>query len=675
MENTFTYSLRICISPDFHAEEKFRQLLEFCQEAGIDDVMFILNPEEINMGHPTAQETEKWLAMLAGFRPEVEKAGMTISVNPWTTLLHTDRGRSAREGHDFGRMEDYEGKRAQAVACPLDGKFQRYLASIYEMFGRFGFYAVWVEDDFRLHNHMPLKWGGCFCPTHLADFSKRAGRRVCAADMFEGITAPGEPDPLRKVWLDAARDTMVDLADVIGKAVHDQSASSRVGLMSSAPEVHCIEGRDWDAVLDNLSGDTRPLCRPHLPAYWEAVPRRYALEFQRYSRLSAAMTRGRAELWPELDNLPHTTFSKSHRFARLEMESTLSLCAEGITINIFDMIGNGVNAAQNNEEFLAETKPYLSGVKKLECRPEQEEGVTVLYSSRSAYTLHTDGRRAMDAIQPWETFWAEYLSAYGIACRYSDDYTVKGQTVAVSGQYFRNLTEEQIRDLFAHNLVLMEGEAARTLFDMGLGDLADIENVEWYPLNGGRHCYEQAPEGTYYQGLPEARITAQGISEDVETGDYLHIIYGTREKEVYSVLRRADGEKAGEGLTGVGHAVVFPYGHMRDQYNFLLSPVRQEMLQSVLESRAHCMPAMVRGCQYVTVNTFVQGDRRILLLTNYSTDDFEDVTVSAECGAKEVYEIDRNTGEEVTVKFKREGSRWTFAGKLEHMTSRCFVLK
>ena len=87
------------------------------------------------------------------------------------------------------------------------------------------------------------------------------------------------------------------------------------------------------------------------------------------------------------------------------------------------------------------------------------------------------------------------------------------------------------------------------------------------------------------------------------------------------------------------------------------------------------MPAMVRGCQYVTVNTFVQGDRRILLLTNYSTDDFEDVTVSAECGAKEVYEIDRNTGEEVTVKFKREGSRWTFAGKLEHMTSRCFVLK
>ena len=120
MENTFTYSLRICISPDFHADEKFRQLLKFCREAGIDDVMFILNPEEINMGHPTVQETEKWLAMMERFRPEVEKAGMTVSVNPWTTLLHTDRGRSAREGHDFGRMEDYEGKRAQAVACPLE---------------------------------------------------------------------------------------------------------------------------------------------------------------------------------------------------------------------------------------------------------------------------------------------------------------------------------------------------------------------------------------------------------------------------------------------------------------------------------------------------------------------------------------------------------------------------
>ena len=37
---------------------------------------------------------------------------------------------------------------------------------------------VWVEDDFRFHNHAPLEWGGCFCDLHIAEFSKRAGREL-----------------------------------------------------------------------------------------------------------------------------------------------------------------------------------------------------------------------------------------------------------------------------------------------------------------------------------------------------------------------------------------------------------------------------------------------------------------------------------------------------------------
>lgn len=68
------------------------------------------------------------------------------------------------------------------------------------------------------------------------------------------------------------------------------------------------------------------------------------------------------ELWPELENYPHTRFSKSLTFSRLQMESTLSLCAEGITLNLFDMAGNGVNPVQQYDSVLSKIKPYLTGV-------------------------------------------------------------------------------------------------------------------------------------------------------------------------------------------------------------------------------------------------------------------------------------------------------------------------
>ena len=37
----------------------------------------------------------------------------------------------------------------------------------------------------------------------------------------------------------------------------------------------------------------------------------------------------------------------------LQLESTLSLCAGGSTLNIFDMIGNGVNPTQGYDKALS----------------------------------------------------------------------------------------------------------------------------------------------------------------------------------------------------------------------------------------------------------------------------------------------------------------------------------
>lgn len=673
MEKEFVYSLRIGICPDFYSEEKFRDIVEFCKAANIDDVQFFINMEEVNQGHLTKEETKVWLNMLSEFKPRLEKEGITVSMNPWTTLLHGDRGRTLKDGQDFTLMTDVEGNKSAATPCPLDEKFHAYIKEIYGMYAELGFSVIWIEDDFRLHNHSPLEWGGCFCEIHRKEFAKRIGKEVAIDEFLEGVLKPGEPHPYRKVWLDTARDTMNKFSEVLGNAVHDVNPDIRVALMSSAPQSHCIEGRDWKQVFANLSGKNRPLNRPHLPAYGEETGMSYALNFQRFSRLTAAIMKGKVELWPELENLPHTTFSKSHKFAALEIESTLSLCAEGITINIFDMIGNGINKAQHNEEILKPIKAYLSGVKSLGMKPDQEQGVCVLYSTNSSYTLHTSNGKSMTELRPWETFWAEYLSAFGIASRYTDDYKVKGEIVAVSGQYFRNLEKSEIEELFKNNVVLLEGEAAATLMDMGLGHLAGIKSAQWCKMNTAVHSYEQAAKGTFYQNLPEARISAQGMSEKI---DYLNITYNDPDVRTLSEMKSPKGETVGKGVTAADHVIIFPYGPIHGSYEFLLNPIRQEMLQQLFrEVKEVHLPTEILDCEYVTVNEFVQDERKLLLVTNYSTDDVKNIKVVLSDEVKEVYQVSRETGEIVPTEWKQEENTLELLAGVEHLKSQCFILK
>ncbi len=671
----FVYSLRIGVCPGFRSQEKFEEVLAFCREAGINDIQFHMNMEEVNQGHLTFEETEPWLKMLASFRERLKGEGISFSLNPWTTTLHTDRGRKLKPGQAFTTMRDYKGRDADAVACPLCENFTDYLTKIYARYAEMGFDTIWVEDDFRLHNHAPLEWGGCFCDKHMNLFSKEAGRDLTREDFIREMLQPGEVHPSRKIWLDVMGCTMADFGRKIGHAVRSVAPESRIGLMSSAPQAHCVEGRDWDRVLSNLSGTHRYLNRPHLPAYREVAGSQYCLEFQRYSRLTAAFLPGQTELWPELDNFPHTTFSKSHRFASFQIEASLALCSEGISINISDMIGNGIAFEQKNETYLKRIRPYLDGVNRLELARCDEEGVRVMVDPRSSYTLKTSGGQSPDALRPRETFWAEYLSAFGIANCYCTDPSITGVTIAVSGQYFRNLTEQQVRFLLESNRAMLDGEAVATLIDMDLGHLLPIESIEWHCLNSGYHSFEQVCNGQVYHGLPEARMSVQGLSETLESGDWLDITYNTDVKAL-TKLHSPQGEPVGQGVVRYNNLIIFPFGRFREDYLSFLHPVRQEILQSLLLESMDRFPVMVKNLPYTTVNHFDRGGRQIMLLSNFGSDDYESVDLSLPFHTEKASRISRINGEAESLLLEGLGKNsYRVNGGFPAKTTMCLVLE
>jgi hypothetical protein len=52
----YRYILRYLIDPHRDAGERLEELVGFCREARIDEVMLLLQTEELSAGHPTRRE-------------------------------------------------------------------------------------------------------------------------------------------------------------------------------------------------------------------------------------------------------------------------------------------------------------------------------------------------------------------------------------------------------------------------------------------------------------------------------------------------------------------------------------------------------------------------------------------------------------------------------------------
>jgi hypothetical protein len=619
----FLYILRLAMAPGVHEEERLDALLAFCREAKIDDVAFILWAEELNNGHPTPAEAEPWLQMVERVKPRLAAAGVTTSLNPWVVLLHADRGRKFKPDQPFQPMVDPRGRAASATACPLSPDLHEHLRAHYRRLARVQPRVIWVDDDFRLHNHSPLQWGGCFCELHMKEYSRRAGRSLTREEFVAGVLRPGEPHPFRRIWLETSRDAMVNLARLLGDAVRGVSPETRVGLMSSSPPVHSIEGRDWEGVLRGLAAGKEPVNRPHLPSYAEATGADYLWNFSRISRLSAASVPADTRLYPELENWPHSRFSKSCSFTGFQIESSLALGPAGITMDIFDLFGNGAMAQEGYGPTLIKAKARAQSLRDLGLDPRRESGVQVLFNPDASYSIQTEKGESFAELAPEENFWAGFLAVMGIAHTYRRWSDQKKAVLAISGQYCRGLKEQEVRDLLGSNVVLLNGDAIHTLSRMGLGALIGVKSAEWVASDSGIPSYEQVVDGKRYCGLSEARLTAQAL-----TGDYLKIEYADG-VVVHTEVRNPSGGRSGPGMAVVsGRLIMLPYGRSAACQG-LQHPVRQAILQLLLlETCGSACPTYLRNSANIAVYDYDLGTRRVLLLINGSGDDYPELQIA-----------------------------------------------
>ena len=445
-----------------------------------------------------------------GLREALADAGIALSLNPWTTTYHVSRGRRLRPGQNFRRMVGVNGAVSAIAVCPLCPTWQHWLCETFAYLATaMTPTAIWIEDDWRLHNHGPdLGWGGCFCDTHLQRFSEAVADTVDRETLLRQVLKPGPPHPWRRVWLRLCRDSLLEPAQRLRQEVAAVQPHVRLGLMSSTPDVHSAEGRDWEALQDALGRTPAFLIRPHMPPYTELRPLSTTAAVTRHT---LANLQPPLEIYPELENSPRCgPYSKSAAYSVWECLHAACFGSHGITVNHFDMLGNGIALDPDFGPGLARAKPRLDALARLQLDDRNAAGARVLFSPRVSEAVHCPGPGGPEQLVNSSITWSETFYILGIAHSFGQDTDPESKVpVAVSGQTLRALDDAALERLLQGPL-LLDGISAAILLERGCGARIGIRNAHWMELEKTGFAYEEIeqPDAAVY-GVAYPRLSAQ----------------------------------------------------------------------------------------------------------------------------------------------------------------------
>lgn len=605
-QDRFLNCLRIQVVPDHFEKQRIESIIAFCKKYAFDNVMLFLNSEDYCVGHMTKEEAQPWLETMKRAKQAFVDAGLTVSLNPWIELGHLDRGRTLKEGQNFVTQVDYHGTACDMVACPMDENWRAYFLDFYEhIIRQIEPEVIWIEDDFRLHNHDPLEYGGCFCAHHMAAFNRELGTDYSRDEFVDRLFRKHPEEAVKKAFLNVNRRCMVDLAEQIGRKISQIGLGTKVALMSSMHQYHSAEGRDWEGIHKGLAQNGPMINRLHLPMYLETVSTKmYYYSFNLTPFVCRSLLPEKTHILPELENGSFMTFAKDSETVRFQVESALPLEIEGMTYDIFDFAGNGAVEAFGYGQAVSGVMPYLTAVCDSGYAYQDLRGIVIPVEEKSAY--YRPVQNSINDLMPDQYDFGALIQTHGLSAQCSKEKAWKDQVVLLAASSVYQFTDDQLRALFADNRVILEGKAAILLIDRGLGSLIGAESYRVYVSGKDVQAYEQIEDDRLVYGIPGYRASAFS-----RTGDYVAISY-QQTPEVQSWVYDYHHKQLGYGhVISKGHLIV-PYvvdGFQPDQ----LHPLRRKILCDYMQTHG----SVCALTDYSSVYPYyAKGEKNVLILVN-----------------------------------------------------------
>ena len=481
----YNYRYFLPYAPQWGTEEfcnrRLEELLGFCRQGKIDAVQFFVNttPGTYYMPARSAAEQEHWAVWMKDeVAPALRKIGVSYQLNLQMLLGAHSSGLDMRDEYGWGFLVNQYGQETLGCACPIDLDFRRIMGEMLRLWASTGPDIVWIDDDFRLHNHGlgpdELDFY-CFCQRHLDLFAQREGRRHEREELLAEVLRPGKPSPLRGRWLDLLSESMTETAAWIRQQVQGASPKTRLAQMTSAPDVHSAEGRDWKAFLTALCGDGQPIIRPCSGIYTGTVAPikqhtvTYRFMCHSIAVVEQALGPGVAEYGPELENTRFTTWCKSVRNTEHILVLGQLLGCPEITLSMSDLDGSPLSEEPTNLSVLRDNKPRLQALAEVGLRQWNQAGLALISDPDAARKVQVStGAKMQDLglLRQWE----DVLLQMGIPAFYaSPRQAADGDAVvALEGYTVWCLSDSELERVLARS-VLLDGDAAWVLQQRGFG--------------------------------------------------------------------------------------------------------------------------------------------------------------------------------------------------------------
>jgi hypothetical protein len=608
------YHLRAQLVPGPDLAERAESLARFCREHDVEEAVLFVAAEEWNDGFLSDHELEQWREAIRACKEILEGAGIAVSLNPWYTVLHLDRGRHMPSGWSFTPMVSPSGRVAKAVASIACPNWRRYITNLYRQLSELGFRVVWIEDDFRYHNHSPLDWGGDFSSAMLGRFSAKVGREVSREELVQAILKPGDPHPWRALWLETWREVQLEAAAAIRAAVLEASPKTLLGLMSSHPSNHSIEGRDWDRLFHTLSNEGRVVHRPHFASYRDAagqalVRSSFLLDCQKTLRPPSLQF----EVTPEIENFPMGPYSKSDVITFGQMALAQVHGADAQMLDLFSFTCHCPEEEPWVGELLDRARPGLDSLAALFSPEMQTAGVGILWRPDAALHARTsEGKDMLELFVPL-TPAAELLQSLGVAVQ-----ARPGSVNCLWGQVAWAYTDQEIEAILSGS-VWLDAEATAILQWRGFGEHLPVYHQHWWYREDMSYSLEHpASDAT---GLAEHVWLSVNAFQRVARQE----CKGAAQK--WTQLCDARGNELGSGLAlwrnelgGLVACCAWPLATGLEAYN--LSFQRQVLVQRLVKALAASgpCPTMAAGAPYTFPIDMSAGSLRRLAAFNASLD-------------------------------------------------------
>ena len=613
--NDFKNCLRIQITPDEYSDMRIQGLVEHCKKFGFTNVIFLTTGEEFFLGHVTIEEIKPWVDVLKKATIILRENDIEVSLHHWIGIGQLDRGIGLKRGQNFTTMVDFNGKKSTSVACPLDENWQKHFSTL------LGYLVkeikpayYWVEDDFRLHNHAPLEWGGCFCDKHIDMFNKKLNTNYNREEFCKKAFKKGKPTKERKVWLDCSRQTMIDYATLILNIIKTANSDTKIALMTSFPEEHCLEARDWNKLFEIFSGGKEKLNRIHLPGYFERSGKDYMYDFNAISMAIRALSPTDTQILPELENGSINLYRKNARFLGFQLESAIPLCLSGMTYNIYDPVGNGAVESFGYAQEVKRLNPYLQAIVNTGVNYSNLKGVIVPIDEKIVYYKNIENDFYDLRTNLFNT--AAYVSALGLSFQYSTKKSFKDEIVFLYSDAIYCFTKVQLEKIFKENYVVIDGGAILLLKERGLLSLIGAVDAKLYNSESGYQTYEQIVGETEIYGIKGFRASCR-----MAAGNFVKIDY---EKDIEPLTRvyNADGAISWNGFVQNEKILINPFVVDKKLYT-QFSELRRYFISNFVENKAK----KLLNTRFSGINGYLFNNKKesIVMLVNGTLENFDNV--------------------------------------------------